>query len=73
MDEYPPTLLQDFGKIALKAPPPGRIHFYGTRNVKRSMQSLVLNDLMLQRKETHDDHNRNILIDRIHTQARKEL
>ena len=63
----------DFRKIALKAAPRKGTHLHGTSAKKRSIDSLALKQLIMQRKETHDVHSQKNLDNKMHRQAMKQL
>ena len=50
MDECPPDNLQDLGQIAIQAAIPAGEVFRGPNGLSRPGRSLILKDLMLQRK-----------------------
>ena len=47
--------------------------FQGPQGVRRPVQYCIVKDLMLQRKESRDIHDRKIFSKNIHKQSRKEL
>ena len=73
MDECPPDNLQDLGKITIQAAILAGEAFRGPNGVSRPGRSLILNDLMLERKEARDGQRRRDLSKAIHKQARREL
>ena len=73
MDECPPDNLQDLGKIAIQAAIPAGEAFQGPNGVSRPGRSLILKDLVFQRKEARDTQRRRDLSKSILKQARREL
>ena len=73
MDECPPVNLHDLWKIAIQAATPVRQAFQGPNDVQRPARSLILKDLVFQRKEVRDIQRRRDLSKSILKQARREL
>ena len=73
MDECPPDNLQDLGKIVIQAATRVRQTFQGPNGVQRFARSLILKDLVFQRKEARDIKRRRDLSKSILKQARREL
>ena len=73
MDECPPDNLQDLGKIAIQAAIPAGEAFQGPNGVSRPGRSLILKDLVFQRKEARDIQRRRDLSKSILNQAKMEL
>ena len=72
MDECPPDNLQHLGKIAIQAATPVGQAFQGSNDEQRPTRSLILTDLIFQRKEARDIQRRRDLSKSILKRVKRE-